>query len=164
MKIKQVDGLQATLDGKCGIDPNDLLDVNEGNIPVFLADTSPDLVASSVNIADVSWAITEVTKARKEVLGIVSKIESFSLALSDAGKYIRWNNANEGSCTVPANSQVPFPIGTTITIRQIGAGIIQMTYDQGVTLNGDTKTAGQHKSLQIIKVDTDVWDIIGGVE
>ena len=86
-----------------------------------------------------------------------------TLVLTDDGKYLRYTNAAAVTATVPPNASVAFITGTVITMRQAGAGQVTLAAGAGVTLNGDLKTAAQHASIQIIKVDTDVWDVIGGV-
>lgn len=105
----------------------------------------------------------EREKAQSEVKSIVAKTGNFTLALTEAGVYIRSTAASAITCTVPTNASVAFPIKTVITIRQAAAGQVTCTPASGVTLNGWTKTQEIHKSLQLIKVDTDTWDIEGGV-
>lgn len=87
---------------------------------------------------------------------------NYTLVLADSNKYIRCTNGASVAVTIPTNATVAFAIGTVITLRQAGAGQITVS-GAGVTLNGNTKSAEQHASLQIIKVDTDTWDIIGGI-
>lgn len=174
MKIKQVDGLQAELDEKAYVDPQRISSVGEFEIPWFYENESTELESSGIKVDDsgsgvnVFWTAqkiaAEIETSRKQILGIVYKDTSFSLALTDAGKYIRFDHATGGTCTVPQNSSVAFPVNTVITLRQIGAGQLDLQADTNVTLNGDLGTGGQHKSIQIIKVDTNIWDVIGGVE
>lgn len=105
----------------------------------------------------------EREKAQSEVKSIVTKSSAFTLALVEAGAYIRSTSASAITCTVPTNATVAFPVKTVITIRQAAAGQVTCTGASGVTLNGSAKTASQNKSLQLVKVDTDVWDVEGGV-
>ncbi len=104
-----------------------------------------------------------VATINNRVASLVTKTASFDLVLSEAGAYIRSTSATAITATVPLSSSVDFPSGTIITIRQAGAGQVTVNYAIGVTLNGDRKTAAQHKSLQIIKVGNDTWDIVGGI-
>lgn len=87
---------------------------------------------------------------------------SWTLALEDRGDYIRANNASAITITVPPNSSVAFPIGTSILIEQMGAGAVTMSAGGGVTLNGSLSTSSQYQVLQLVKVGTDVWTVIGG--
>jgi hypothetical protein len=104
-----------------------------------------------------------VASINKKVGGIVTKSASFTLELAEAGAYIRSTSATGITGTVPPTSSVAFEEGTIITFRQTAAGKITAMAGVGVTLNGDPSTAGQHKTLQIIKVHNDTWDVVGGV-
>lgn len=86
-----------------------------------------------------------------------------TLSLSHLYKGLRVNSATDLNINIALNSAVTFATGTVITIQQIGNGVVTITGDDGVTINGDKKTAGQYKFIQIWKTDTNVWDVIGGV-
>lgn len=91
---------------------------------------------------------------------------TYTLVLDDAGKYIRCENADDVTVTVPKNSSVAFETGTVITIEQKGAGTVTVApVDGDVTLNAydGLSTYGQYAGIQLIKVDTNVWTCIAGV-
>jgi hypothetical protein len=90
-------------------------------------------------------------------------VRLITIVQSDAGKYIRYDSVNEGTCTVPPYSTLQIPANTVITIRQAGAGALTLQAGSGATLNGDLKTPGQHKNIQLINVTGDVWDVVGGI-
>jgi hypothetical protein len=94
----------------------------------------------------------------------IEKTESFTIAYSDINKGIRCNSPIDISCYVPSNADVRITTGVVITVGQIGVGTVKvMAVDPStVTLNGDPKTVGQTKYLQIWKVAENEWDIIGG--
>jgi hypothetical protein len=91
---------------------------------------------------------------------------TYVLALADAGKLIRCDNVAGITLTVPKNAVVPLPINTVITIEQQGAGRVTISpVDTDVTLNamaGGLLTAAQFAVIQLIKVDTNTWSVIGG--
>ena len=90
---------------------------------------------------------------------------TYTLVLSDAAKLIRCSNASAITLTIPPNSSVAFPVGTIITVEQQGAGVITVAPGSGVTINSaKRKTDGQYAVVQIYKVDSDVWNVIGGIE
>ena len=91
---------------------------------------------------------------------------SYTLVLADASKYVRMNVASANTLTVPPNSSVAFPVGTTIPLRQAGAGQTTVTAGAGVTITSaeTTKLRKQHASATLIKVATDSWDLTGDVE
>lgn len=90
---------------------------------------------------------------------------SRTLALTDANDYIRCTNASATTITVPANASVAFPIGTQIDVFQAGAGQVSFVAAGGVTINKSEglKIAAQYKAATLKKVDTDEWDLLGGL-
>jgi len=92
---------------------------------------------------------------------------TYTVALSDAGKLVMCNNANAITVTVPKNSVIPIPVNIVITIEQQGAGKVTVSpVDSDVTLNAlasGKSTAGQYAVIQLIKVDTNTWTVIGGI-
>jgi hypothetical protein len=91
---------------------------------------------------------------------------TYTLVLGDAAIYVRCNNASPITVTVPKNSVTAFTTGTVITIEQKGAGQVTVSpVDGDVTINAynGSKTAGQYAVVQVVKVATDVWTLIGGV-
>jgi hypothetical protein len=88
---------------------------------------------------------------------------SYTLVLGDADKLVTLNNASAITLTVPANSAVAFPIGTVVTLAQLGAGQVTVTQSGGVTVNATPgkKIAAQYGSAQLIKYATDTWLLVG---
>ena len=91
---------------------------------------------------------------------------TYTLVLSDAGKYIQANNASAMTHTVPPNSSVAFPVGTQIIFRNTGAGQLTIAAGSGVTINTSQTLLlrAQHSTASIVKVATDEWDIAGDLE
>ena len=100
------------------------------------------------------------------IISIVNKTASHTLELTDASKYIRMTVASANDLIVPANSNVAFPVGTVIQIRQNGAGQTTMVADTGVTINSaeTLKLRKQGSSAALIKVATNEWDLTGDLE
>jgi len=89
---------------------------------------------------------------------------TYTVVLSDASKVVTTNNASANTVTVPPNSSVAFPIGTTITVVQIGAGQTTLTAGAGVTINSETakyKLRVQYAAATLYKYDTDTWVLFG---
>ena len=88
---------------------------------------------------------------------------SYTLVLADSGKMVEMGVASGNTLTVPPNSSVAFPIGTTITVLQTGAGQCTLTAGAGVTVNGNPglKLRGQWSSATLIKRATDTWVALG---
>ena len=88
---------------------------------------------------------------------------SYTLVLTDQSDLVEISNASANTLTVPLNSSVAFPIGTTVTILQTGAGQTTITPTGGVTINGTPglKLRAQWSSATLIKRATDTWVAIG---
>jgi len=92
---------------------------------------------------------------------------TYTFVLTDGGKLVTANNGSAQTYTVPPNSSVAFPTGTTITIIGIGAGKVTLAQGSGVTINSlDSEKAinGQHASATLIKTATDTWQLIGNLQ
>jgi hypothetical protein len=88
---------------------------------------------------------------------------SYTLVLTDQSDLVEINNASANTLTVPLNSSVAFPIGTTVTILQTGAGQTTITPTGGVTINGTPglKLRAQWSSATLIKRAENTWVAIG---
>ncbi len=89
-----------------------------------------------------------------------------SFALSDNNKYIR-TQASAINLTVPSCSDVAFPVGSFLEVRQAAAGQVTIVAGSGVSINaktsGSLQTYGPGSSITLLKVDNDTWDIKGDV-
>lgn len=94
---------------------------------------------------------------------IESKSASYTLVLTDSAKLIEVNSSSATTLTIPTNSSVAFPVGTTISILQAGSGQITIAGASGVTVNGTPglKTRTQWSSAAIVKRGTDAWVALG---
>lgn len=91
---------------------------------------------------------------------------SYTAVLGDAYGYIQFTSGSAVAFTIPANASVAYAVGTVITIEQNGAGTVTLTPDTGVTLNSRGSlldTAGQYAVVQLKKVATNTWTVIGDV-
>ena len=89
----------------------------------------------------------------------------YYLTLDDQGKVVTMDSAAANTLRVPTNATVPFPIGATVIVRQIGGGSTTIGPAAGV---GITKRASltlelAEKWAQIVlhKIDTDTWHTTG---
>lgn len=92
-----------------------------------------------------------------------AQVASYTLVLADSGKMVEMNNASANTLTIPPNSSVALPVGTTITVLQTGAGQCTLTAGAGVTINytPGLKLRAQWSSATIIKRATDTWVALG---
>lgn len=88
---------------------------------------------------------------------------TYTFALTDNGSTVTANNAASQTFTIPANASVAFPIGATINLISLGAGIvtIAITSDTLVSKGGDVTLTGQYSVANITKVATTTWVLAG---
>ncbi len=51
---------------------------------------------------------------------------SYTTVLTDRGKCITMSNAAASTLTIPLNASVAYPLGTVITVQQLGAGQVTL--------------------------------------
>lgn len=94
---------------------------------------------------------------------ISSQTASYTLALTDFGKVVELNSASAVNLTVPPNSTVAFPVGTTVEVCQVGAGVVTVVQGAGVTVRtpGTLILRAQWSSVALRKRATDEWVLAG---
>lgn len=91
---------------------------------------------------------------------------TYTLALGDANNIVTLSNASAITLTIPTNASVAFAVGTVIEIHQIGAGVVTIDPDTGVTLlsrDSLDETAGQEAVCAIRKMATNTWRLTGDI-
>jgi len=80
------------------------------------------------------------------------------------------NKATAIAFKIPTNASVAFPVGTAITVLNIGVGactISAVTSGTTTVLSGGAvpaaPTLAQYKSAVCIKTATDTWYVVGGI-
>ena len=73
------------------------------------------------------------------------------------------NNASANTLTVPPNSSVAFPVGTSLLVVQTGAGQTTIAAGSGVTINSTPglKLRDRWSAATLVKRATDTWLLIG---
>jgi len=95
---------------------------------------------------------------------ISSKTADYTLsALTERDSMIELNSASAITLTVPANSAVAYPVGTSIDILRVGAGAVTVAAGAGVTVNATPglKLRAQWSSATLVKRATDTWVLLG---
>lgn len=85
---------------------------------------------------------------------------SATLVSGDANSIVMVNHSSltaQVVATVPPNSSVAYPVGTTIEITSIGAGGTKISPGAGVTINGSTNAMPGYGSVRLVKTGTDTW-------
>ena len=83
---------------------------------------------------------------------------------------VTMNNASANAFKIPTNASVAFPIGTAITVLNLGAGICTVSaVTSGTTtvVSAGTVSAqptiSTYKSVVCLKTGTDTWVVVGAV-
>ncbi|WOE76328.1 DUF2793 domain-containing protein [Alterisphingorhabdus coralli] len=91
----------------------------------------------------------------------------YTPVISDANGVIEMDQASANTVSLPLNSSVPFAVGTTLTMTQLGAGQTTVDAPAGVILNGvdggNVNLNGQYGMATAYKRDLDEWVISGAL-
>lgn len=125
--------------------------------------TSAKIADDTIVNADIS-ATAAIGLNKLAVATIDEKSANYTLALTDATKFIKMNVATANTVTVPTNASVAFPVGSQIHIIQYGSGKTQVIPVSGtVTIYATPGTylRAQYSSATLLKCDTNIWMLMG---
>ena len=94
---------------------------------------------------------------------------TYTLTLSDSYQVlITQSNASANAIKIPTNAVAAIPVGSVITILNIGAGLCTISaVTSGTTTvlsagaTPASPTVSQYKSVALIKTGTDSWYVVG---
>jgi hypothetical protein len=95
---------------------------------------------------------------------IIQKTASYTLsALTERDDLIEMGSASAMTLTIPLNSAVAFPVGTSIDILQTSTGQVTIAGDAGVTVNATPglKLRTTWSSCTLFKRATNTWVVYG---
>jgi Tfp pilus assembly protein PilE len=115
--------------------------------------------------------LTAATYNSLPTFTVTTNTNDATAALADQYQVLEvMNKATAISFNLPTNASVAFPIGTVITVLNIGVGVCTI---KAVTAGTTTvlsagataaqPTLGQYKSAACIKTGTDTWYVVGAV-
>ena len=108
-------------------------------------------------------------------------LTSFTVGTANTGDYTAvsadqyqvleiMNKATAIAFKIPTNASVAFPIGTALTILNIGAGVCTISAVTSGTTTvlsagavAAAPTLAQYKTAVCIKTGTDTWYVVGGI-
>ena len=121
----------------------------------------------TVTVAASGIAFTDGTQTKEGVPSrtpIISKTASYTLtSTSERDSLIEVDSASGTTITIPLNSAVAYPVGTTLDILQTGTGQVTIAGDSGVTVNSTPglKLRTRWSSCTLFKRATDSWVVFG---
>jgi hypothetical protein len=89
-----------------------------------------------------------------------AQANNYTLVLTDAGKHIYETSGSNSAVNIPANASVAFPIGTRITLVNVGATALGITASGGASIifpGGLTGIIATTGVCDILKIGTDSW-------
>jgi len=88
---------------------------------------------------------------------------SYTLQLSDAGKFVTLTNSAAITVTVPTNTSAALPLGARVALFQAGTGQVTIQPAGGVTLYATPglKIADQYGGAELVKLATNTWAVVG---
>lgn len=134
-----------------------------------------DEPTTTINFAQASYetlkldgvAFSDGTQTKQGVPSqttISSKTADYTLSsLSERDSMIEVNSSSAVTITVPPNSSVAYPVGTSIDLLRVGSGAVTVAAGSGVTLNytPGNKLRAQWSSASLFKRATDSWVLVG---
>ena len=95
----------------------------------------------------------------------------YTAVIADAYQVVElMNKATAIAYKIPTNASVAFPIGTVLTVLNIGAGVCTISAVTSGTTTilsagavAASPTLAQYKSAACIKTGTDTWYVVGAI-
>lgn len=136
--------------------------------------------ATITNLADTSTALRSLISAKVSTTTLTDSLAkktnrlisfntyttSDTLRLSDADKVIEMNVGTANNLVIPNYSDYAFPVGTQITLIQIGAGQTTLVPASGVTVRSASskrKLSGQYSGATLIEKAPNEWYLFGDI-
>lgn len=117
------------------------------------------------NIAGTVYEAYHQNNIHKAVTPINVKTESYAFGVGDAGYLITMDNVAANSVTVPVDTTADLPIGTTVSVCQIGAGVTTIVAEAGAVLMSEVGLVikGQYGFATLLKIAVDTWLVTGSL-
>jgi Major tropism determinant N-terminal domain len=120
-----------------------------------------------ITASSAGLAFTDGTQTKEGVPSrtpIIQKTASYTLtATTERDSLIEVASASGTTITIPTNSAVAYPVGTSIDILQTSTGQVTIAGDTGVTVNATPglKLRTQWSSATLFKRATNTWVVFG---
>jgi hypothetical protein len=131
-------------------------------------DTAIALNTAKVSYTDAALVATHTTDidALQLGTGLAATTRSGAnrtLVLTEANHTVMFSASGLTTVTIPLNSAVAFPTGTSVALHSTGAGGLTLS-TSGITINGSSPNTSisQNEIMVIEKTATDTWSVYGG--
>jgi hypothetical protein len=141
-------------------EPTTTVDFTQGSLD--------DLEVNNITAAGVVFSDgTQTKEGVPSRTPIISKTANYTLsAASERDSLIEVNSTDPVTITIPTNSAVAFPVGTTLDILGVNTGLITIAGDTGVTVNATPglKLRTQWSSATLFKRAENSWVVYGDLK
>ncbi len=96
---------------------------------------------------------------------IGTQVADYTLTADDSGGVVEMNSSSANTLTIPTDS-VNLPVGSTITVTQMGTGQTTIQASGGVTIlskGGALKLTGRYSGATLYKRASNTWVLIGDI-
>lgn len=140
--------------------------IPEPDTSVFIDTAHESFALAPIEVSTVTFGDGSIqTKAGvPSQTSFVYKTESYTLdSLSLADNIIEVSSSSATTITIPLDSSINYPVGTSMDILQTGSGQVTIAATGGVTLNGTPgfKLRTQWSSATILKRAANTWIVYG---
>ena len=130
--------------------------------------SATDTILSAINKLSGNMAVSGSSSVtfNNQVGTTYTTVLSDGSYTGNAGALVTFTNAATQTVTIPPNSTVAYPVGTTLQLVQLGTGKVTIAPDSGVTINsngGLKSIAAQYVVVTLIKTATNTWLLIGSL-
>lgn len=151
--------------------------ITSGNLPLWNGATTltgSTAVGSNTFVGNNGSGIAALTAA--QAIGVLNSASAnaqtgttYTLVLGDANGQVTMNNSSANTLTIPTHATVAIPVGSIVTVEQLGAGVTSVTPATGVTIQspqfGSSSTqayplGGIYGNVQLIQTATDTWFVV----
>lgn len=132
---------------------------------VFSQSAQVFTTASSIPQASVVNLTTDLSSKFPLNVSTNSRTASHTLVIDDGQKIVEMNVSSANVLTIPLDSSVNFPVGTSILVIQTGTGQTSIAGASGVTVNSNIglKIIGRWAAATLIKRGANSWVAVGGL-
>ena len=85
---------------------------------------------------------------------------AYTFALTDIGKIVTASNAASQTYTIPPQASVVWVANTTLTVTNLGAGVVTFAAGAGVTVTNTANTLSQYQSARLIRTGSNAWTVV----
>lgn len=131
--------------------------------------TIPNVTLGELISADDWNAVADTVNAidRDGLVPVIEFTTDRTLLLTDRDNLLTLTGANNRTVTIPSNDSVAFPIGSVVAFCQHGTGVLTIAPASGVTIYSESNKytlRGQYAIAAALKVDTNVWRLMGNLK